>query len=151
LFSSELFGQSPVGIVALEDAVAVAVEAERNAVCGNHGVQGAEIADRIFGFELEVRGEDLAGGVILESEERELRAATFEPVMTAGIGEHHHAETGTGDATRAVLPGPTFLRRRQFGGTQEAAHGLAADGEVFLEVEFFAEMGIVEAGVLASG
>ena len=29
LFTGELFGQGPVGIVALEDAVAVAVEAER--------------------------------------------------------------------------------------------------------------------------
>ena len=34
LFSGELFGQGPVGIVALEDAVAVAIEAERDAVSG---------------------------------------------------------------------------------------------------------------------
>jgi len=34
LFSGELFGEGPVRIVALEDAMAVAVEAERNAVSG---------------------------------------------------------------------------------------------------------------------
>src|SRR5213079_1160102 len=54
LFSGELFGESPVGIVALEDAVAVAIETERDAVGGDHGVQGAEIAESIFGFELEM-------------------------------------------------------------------------------------------------
>ncbi len=77
LFSGELFGQGPVGIVALEDAVAVAVEAERDAVGGDHGVQGAEIADGIFGFELEVSGQDLAGGVVLKADESELGAAAL--------------------------------------------------------------------------
>src|SRR5271157_835450 len=38
LFAGELFGEGPVSIVALKDAVAVAVEAERNAVRGDHGV-----------------------------------------------------------------------------------------------------------------
>jgi hypothetical protein len=69
LFSGELFGEGPVGIVALEDGVAVAVEAEGNAVGGDHGVQGAQIADSIFGFELEVSGQDLAGGVVLKADE----------------------------------------------------------------------------------
>src|SRR5208282_1192953 len=39
LFSGELFGEGPVGIVALEDAVAVAIEAEGYAVRGDQGVQ----------------------------------------------------------------------------------------------------------------
>src|SRR5208282_2366869 len=80
LFSGELFGQGPVGIVALEDAVAVAVEAERDAVSGDHAAESAEIAESIFGFALEVSGQDLAGGVILEAEEGELGAAALEPV-----------------------------------------------------------------------
>jgi hypothetical protein len=63
LFSGELFGQGPVLVVALKDGVAVAVEAERHAVGGNQGEQGAEIADGIFAFQLEVSGEDLAGGI----------------------------------------------------------------------------------------
>src|ERR1035437_5007063 len=87
LFSGELFGQRPVGIVALEDAVAVVVEAEGDAMRGDHGLQGAKIAERIFGFELEVSGQDLTGGVILKADERELGAAAFEPVVPAGIGE----------------------------------------------------------------
>ena len=137
LFSGELFGEGPVGIVALEDGVAVAVEAERDAVGGDHGVQSAEIAEGIFGFELEVSGQDLAGGVVLKADEGELGAAAFEPVMTAGIGERHHAETWAGRAAGAVLARPALLRRGQFGGPQDAAHGLAADGEVFLGAKFF--------------
>src|SRR5207302_10852656 len=91
LFSGQLFGKRPVRIVALEDGVAIAVEAERDTMSGNHGVERAEIAESVFGFELEVSGQDLAGRVVLKAEERKLGAAAFEPVMTAGIGEHHHA------------------------------------------------------------
>jgi hypothetical protein len=96
LFSGEWFGEGAVGMVALEDAVAVAVEAEGDAVSGDHGTESAEIADGVFGFELEVSGEDLAGGVVLKSDVRELGAAAFEPVMTAGIGERHPAEARGG-------------------------------------------------------
>src|ERR1019366_2934549 len=135
----------------LEDAVAVAVEAERDAVSRDHGAESAEIAEGIFGFELEVRGQDLAGGVILKTDERELGAAALEPVMTAGIGERHHAEAWTGRPARAVLARSALLRRRQLGGPQEAAHGLAAHGEVLLGLEFFREVGIVKALVLAAG
>jgi hypothetical protein len=83
LFSGELFGHGPVGIVALKDAVVVAIEAERDAMGGNHGVQGTEIAKGVFGFELKMGGEDLAGGVILKADEGELGAAAFQPIMTA--------------------------------------------------------------------
>src|ERR1700730_15242948 len=115
LFSGELFGEGPVRIVVLKDGVAVVVEAKRNAVGNDHGVQSAQIAEGIFGFELEVSGEDLAGGVVLKADESELGAA-FEQVMTAGIGERHHAEPRAGRASRAVLARPPLLRRSQFGG-----------------------------------
>jgi len=38
-------------------------------VGGDHGVQGAQITDGIFGFALEVRGQDLTGGVVLNRSE----------------------------------------------------------------------------------
>jgi hypothetical protein len=151
LFSGELFGKGPVGIVALEDAVAVTVETERDAVRQDHGVQGAEITDSIFGFELEVSGEDLTGGVILKADESEFGTAAFEPVMTGGIGEHHHAKAWTRRTAGAILASPALLRRSQFRGPQDAAHGLAADGELLLDAEFLRQMGIVEAPVLAPG
>src|SRR5450755_1531836 len=129
----------------------IAVEAERDAVGSDHGAQSAEIADGIFGFELEVSGEDLTGGIILKTDESEFGAAAFEPVMTAGVGEGHHAETRAGRASRTILPRPALLRRSQFGGPQDAAHGLPADGEVLFRAQFFRQMRIVEALILAAG
>ncbi len=151
LFSGELFGERPVRIVALENAVAVAIKTEGNAVGGDHGVQRTEIADGIFGFELEVSGEDLAGGVVLKTDESEGGTAAFEPVMTAGIGEGHHAKTRARRASGTILARPALLRRGQFGGAQEATHGLAADGEIFFAAQFFRQMGIVEALIFAAG
>ena len=151
LLTGELFGDGPVRIVALEDAVTIAVEAERDAVGSDHGAQSAEIAGGVFGFELEVGGEDLFGGVVLKADESEVRTAAFEPVVRTGIGERHHAETWAGRAARAVLARPAFLRRGQLGAAQDAAHGLATDQDVLLGVEFLAEMGIVEALILGAG
>ena len=111
LFPGELFGHSPVGIVTLKDAVAIAIQAERDAVSADHGVQSAKIAESVFRFELEVGGEDLAGGVILKADEGELGATAFEPIMTAGVGEHHHAKARTAQASGAVLAGAALLRR----------------------------------------
>jgi hypothetical protein len=129
----------------LKDGVAVAIEAERNTVRDDHGVHSAEIAESIFGFELEGSGQDLAGGVVLKADQGKGGAAAFEPVMAAGVGERHHAETRTGRASGTILPRPALLRGSQFRCPQDAAHGLAADGEIFLVAEFFRQMRIVEA------
>jgi hypothetical protein len=87
---------------------------------------------------------------VLKADESELRTAAFEPVVGIGIGERHHTETWAGRAARAVLARPAFLGRSQLGATQDAAHGLATDGDVLLGVEFLAEMGIVEARILGA-
>jgi hypothetical protein len=71
--------------------------------------------------------------------------------MRTGVGERHHAETGAGRAAGAVFARPAFLRRGQLGSTQEATHGLAADEEVLVGVEFLTKMGIVEALILGAG
>lgn len=59
---------------------------------GDHGAQRAEIAESVFGFKLEVSGEDAMGGIVLKTGQSEFGAATLEPVMAAGIGEGHHAK-----------------------------------------------------------
>src|ERR1022692_2311308 len=120
------------------------------AMVTTHGVQVAEIAEGVFGFELEMGGEDLAGGVILKADESEFGATTFQPVLTAGVGEHHHAQAGTAQAAGAVLAGATLLRRSQLGAAQDAAHALAADRQMLFAVQFLAEMRIVEALILAA-
>ena len=96
-------------------------------------------------------GENLTGGVVLKAEQRELRAATFQPVVTAGVGEHHHARARTARAAGAIFTRTPFLRRSQAGAAQQAAHRLAADREAFLGIEFLGQMRIVEPGILATG
>ena len=150
MFSRQLLGQSPVGIVTLKDAMAVVVEAERDAMGSDHGVQGAEITESILGFELEVRSQDLAGGIVLKANESELGAAALQPVMAAGIGERHHTHAGARQTTGAILARPAFLGRSQFCAPQETAHGLPADLEILLSMKLFAKMGIVEALILAA-
>jgi len=151
LLTGELFGDSPMGIVALEDAVAITIEAERHAVSGNHGAQGEQIADGVFGFELEVSREDLFGGVVLKTDQGELRTAAFEPVVRTGVGERHHAETWAGQASRTVLAGPAFLGRGQLGAAQDSADGLATDRKVLVGVELLTEMRIIEAQIFGAG
>src|SRR6266478_4344756 len=95
-------------------------------------------------------GEDLAGGVVLKADERKFGAATFQPVMTAGVGEHHHAEAGTAQAAGAIAARTTLLRRRKLGRAQDAAHALPANRQMLFAVQFLAEMRIVEAQILAA-
>src|SRR5205807_5317279 len=92
LLAAEFFFAGPVRIVALEDAVAVAIEAEGNAVSGEQSLQTAEVTYGIFRFQLKVCGDHAAGGVILKADQGEARTATFQPIVTAGIGLQHHAK-----------------------------------------------------------
>jgi hypothetical protein len=61
------------------------------------------------------------------------------------------SEAWAGRSAGAVLTRPALLRRSQFRSPQEAAHGLAADGEPILGAKSFRQMEIVEAPVLAAG
>jgi hypothetical protein len=40
-----------------------------------------------------VSGEDLAGGIVLKADEGKFGSTALEPIVAAGIGERHHAET----------------------------------------------------------
>ncbi len=104
----------------------------------------------IFGFELEVSVEDLAGGVVLKANQSEHRATAFEPVVSAGIGERHHAKTRGGAAER-YFRGRRFRAEARLAAPQDTAHGFAADGEVFLVPQLFGEMRIVAALIFAAG
>ena len=95
-------------------------------------------------------GENLAGGVVLKAHESKFGAATFQPVMTAGVGEHHHAEAGTAQAASAELAGGRFCGEANLA-AQNGAHALAADRQMLFAVKFLTEMRIVEASILAAG
>jgi hypothetical protein len=79
--------------------------------------QGAEIADGIFGFELEMGGQDLAGSVILKTDEGELggwrrpSSQSWRLASVSGI----MPKRGRGKRRGAVLARPTLLRRGRLG------------------------------------
>ena len=54
LLAGQLLGHRPVRIVALEDAVAVAIEAEGHAVTGDELMKQAEVSGGVLGFWLKV-------------------------------------------------------------------------------------------------
>ena len=78
--AGELFVERPVIVVAGEDAAAIAVEGDRDAVAAQEALEQAEIA--LGGFrEEELRGENFARSVVLHTQCGELRAAPFQPVV----------------------------------------------------------------------
>ena len=90
LAAPELFFDRPVGIIADEDAVAVAVKSQRDAVASQQLPQQAEIGMGGLGGE-ETGRQDLARGVVLKAEQSETRPAAFQPVMGAGVEQEHLA------------------------------------------------------------
>src|ERR1700688_3587529 len=71
--------------------------------------------------------------------------------MTAGIGEHHHAEARAWNSAAAITARSALLPRSYFGGPQNAPHGFAAERQIFLGAKFLREMRIVEAMISAAG
>jgi hypothetical protein len=148
--SGELFFNRPVIVVADKDAVAVAVEAEGDAVAAQQAAEQAKVAMGVFGGE-ELGHEDFAGGVVEEAEQGKLRAAVFEPVVEAGVEQEHLAFASAGQAALAMGGSPSLTRGAEAGPTQQAAQGLTAQGEAFDLAKLLAEVMVVEAGVARTG
>jgi hypothetical protein len=83
-FSSELFFEGPEVVLADKDAAVIAVEGERSTVAAQPLTQQREIAERGFGRK-ELSGQDFSGGVVLQAESGEARAAAFEPVVGRAV------------------------------------------------------------------
>src|SRR6202045_1564113 len=112
--------------------------------------KGAQITHGIFRLPLKLRGQDLPSGVILKAHQSELGTAAFQPIVATGIGEHHHAEARARDSTTAISASATFLRRGQFGSSQNTPRRFAAERQISLGAKFLREMRIVEALILAA-
>ena len=126
-FPRELLFDGPVIVVANEDAVTIAVKAERDAAAAQQAAEQAKIAAGIFGGK-EFGGEDFASGVVEEAEQGELRAALFEPGMQAGIEEQHVAFASAREASLAMSGSATLARRADPGRAQQTAESFAAQG-----------------------
>ena len=145
-FSGELFFHRPEVVVADEDAAVITIKGERRAVAAQQLAEQGEIAGSGFGGE-ELGGEDFPGGIVLQTESGEARAAAFEPVMRGAIELHQFPFTG---GTQTALPmsgSAAFTRRTDAGLAQESAQGLATEREALDLTKFFAEMVIVETSI----
>ena len=148
--SSELFFDRPEVVVADEDAAVIAVESERDTAVAQQLAEQGEIAGGGFGGE-ELSSQDFSGGIVLQAERGETRAAAFEPIVGRAIELQQFAFTG-GSQTALTMGGSAALPGRpQTGLTQETAERFAAEGEALDLAKFFAEMVIVEAGLGGSG
>src|ERR1700685_1973859 len=149
-FSGELFLHRPEVVVAHEDAAVIAIEGEWDPAVTQELAEQGEIAGGGFGGE-ELSGEDFTGGIILQTEGGEARAATFEPIVGRAIQLYQFAFPG-GSQTALTMGGSAALSgRAQTGLTQEPAEGFAAEGEALDLAKFFAEVVIVEAGISGAG
>jgi hypothetical protein len=68
LLSGKFFGHRPMGIIALKDAVTVAIEAKGRAVASDQLLKSTELSNGVFRFQLEVCGQHPAGGVVLKAD-----------------------------------------------------------------------------------
>ena len=71
-------------IVAHEDAAAIAVESDGDAEAAQQALEQAKIAFGGFGGE-ELGGEDFAGGIVRQTQNGQVWATTFEPVVRGAI------------------------------------------------------------------
>ena len=150
LAAGELFFHRPVIVVANEDAVAIAIEAERYAEAAQQAVEQAEIAASVFSGE-EFGDEDFAGGVVEEAEQGKLRAAIFQPAMKAGVEQQHFAFPSARQTALAMGGSASLTGRADSGRAQQTAKGLAPEREAFLLDQFFAEVMVVETGIGGAG
>ena len=146
LLAGELFVDGPVIVVASEDAAAIAVEGDGDAVTAQQALQQPEIALGSFRRE-ELGGEDFAGSIILHAQGGEQWAAAFEPVVRRAVELDQFALTRRAQTALAMSGRSALARRTDAVDTEQPAQGFAAQREAFLFDELVVQVMIVEASV----
>ena len=143
-FSGELFFHRPKVVVAHEDAAVIAIKGEWSAMATQQLAEQGEITERGLGGE-ELGGEDFTGGIVLQAERSEPRAAAFEPIVGRAIQLHQFALASGSQTALAMSRRAAFAGRAQTGLAQKTTQRLTAEGEALDLAKLFAEMVIVEA------
>ncbi len=99
----------------------IAIEGERDTAAAQQVAEQGEIAGGGFGGE-ELSGEDFAGGVVLQAEGSEARAAAFEPIVGRAI-ELHQFAFASGSQTALTMGGSAAFTRRADAGLAQAVGG----------------------------
>jgi hypothetical protein len=108
--AGKLFVDGPVVVIAGEDAAAIAVEGEGDAVAAQEALEKVEVALGGFRGE-ELSGKDFAGSVVLHAQSGEQRAAAFEPVVRGAV-ELHELALASRTQTALTMSGRAALARR---------------------------------------
>src|SRR5271165_7167498 len=127
-FAGELFFHRPEVVVAHEDAAVIAIKGERSAVATQQLAEQGEIAGGGFGGE-ELSGQDFTGGIVLQTERGEARAAALEPIVGRAIQLHQFALASGSQTALAMSGSAAFSGRADAGLAQEPPQGLATEGE----------------------
>ena len=122
----QLFLHAPVGVVADEDAEAIAVEGHRQPVARGEPPEQGEIAVQILGGP-EVQGQDGARRIVDGAEQAVQRRPRAEPVELTAVDEDEAAQGRVARAAGAVLARPAPALGRQASRPPQPADGAAAD------------------------
>lgn len=132
-------GQRSLGRGPVEDAMAIAVRGDGDALGLGEGVEDLEVAVRVFLIPKRGRG-DFTGGVVLDGHQGEARAALLEPIVVAPVELHEQALLWHPLPAAAVAGRATVPRAAQPGRAQEAGDRLAGEAQAFVLGEEFTEM-----------
>lgn len=136
--------------IAVEEAVAVGVGGDGDAIASDEAAQQQEVAVGIFDG-TEDSGQDVAGGIVDGGMEDRARAAVLEPGMVTAVHLDEEAGLGHPLAPAAMARRTAFARTADAGGAQEPLHGLAGDVKALALGEQIGEVMIVDAGVDRAG
>lgn len=149
--AGELFGHGGRAIWrAPEDAVAIAIDGDGEALGLGQSAEEQEIAVRIFLLP-KGGGADFASGVVDGGQQREARAPLVQPGMGAAVDLDQQASPGHPLASTAMPRGTTAARTPQSRRGQDATHRWARQRDPFSAGEQFGEMLVVEVGIGRSG
>jgi len=145
--ATQLLGESR-GLrgIAVEDAVPVAVDRDRAAVCADHVSENPEVPEGLFLLAEEGSG-DVVGGIIDGAVEGKPGSSPFQPIMLARIKLDEEAFLRHA-LTPAMIPAwPPGMRAGEPSGDQPTMDRPVGEGQSPLLDEGFGEMLVIEARV----
>lgn len=138
----KLLLEAPVGVIADEDAEAIAVEGHWQPGLGGEAAQQGEIAVEVLG-RAEVQGQDGARRIVDGAQEEQGRAGA-EPVERAAIDEDETAEGGMARAAGAVLGWAAPALGGQALRPPQPADGAPTDGQALTLPELLGAVAVIE-------
>jgi hypothetical protein len=143
LAALEFFRERPVGVVADEDAEAIAVEGQGQAVGEADLLEHRRVAMQILGRP-EVEGQDGARGVVDRAVEGHRGAPVFEPGMRAAVELDEGAHTGFRGSAGAVLAGAAAVLGREVQGPADPPDGGPADAQALDLAELLGGVAVID-------